>query len=52
MAAASGGVRLRLEPEDEYTHPLETAEICSESMSFNICDPIVDGVPAGRTSGA
>lgn len=32
------GVRIRLEPEDEYMHPLEEAINFNESMYFNIFD--------------
>jgi hypothetical protein len=39
MAAAGEGIRIRLEPEDEYTHPLEAAENFNESMYFNLFDP-------------
>ncbi|MEE4299989.1 MAG: hypothetical protein V2J24_11160 [Pseudomonadales bacterium] len=39
MAAAGEGVRIRLEPEDEYTHPIEEAENFNESMYFNVFDP-------------
>ncbi|MCC5873944.1 MAG: hypothetical protein JJU22_16200 [Gammaproteobacteria bacterium] len=39
MAAAGEGIRIRLEPEDEYTHPVEEAANFNESMYFNIFDP-------------
>jgi hypothetical protein len=39
MAEAGRGVRIRLDPEDEYTHPVEAAENFNESMYFNIFDP-------------
>lgn len=39
MAAAGEGIRIRLEPEDEYTHPVEEAENFNESMYFNVFDP-------------
>ena len=39
MAAAGEGIRIRLEPEDEYTHPIEAAENFNESMYFNLFDP-------------
>ena len=39
MAAAGEGIRIRLEPEDEYTHPIEAAENFNESMYFNVFDP-------------
>jgi hypothetical protein len=38
MADDVTGVRLRLEPRDEYTHPLEAAENFNESMYFNVFD--------------
>ena len=31
--------KLRLEPSDEYMHPLETAQNFNESMYFNVYDP-------------
>jgi len=45
MAGADKSVRLRLEPEDEYTHPIEAAENFNESMYFNVFDR------AGRIGG-
>ena len=39
MAAVGEGIRIRLEPEDEYTHPIEAAENFNESMYFNLFDP-------------
>jgi hypothetical protein len=38
MAEAKAGVRIRLEPEDEYMHPVEAATNFNESMYFNIFD--------------
>ncbi len=38
MATARKGVRIRLEPEDEYTHPVEAAQNFNESMYFNVFD--------------
>lgn len=38
MAAAGEGIRIRLDPEDEYTHPVEAAENFNESMYFNVFD--------------
>ena len=38
MAAAGENVRIRLDPEDEYTHPVEAAENFNESMYFNLFD--------------
>jgi len=32
------GVKIRMEPEDEYMHPLEAAQNFNESMYFNIFD--------------
>ena len=32
-------MKLRLEPSDEYLHPLETASNFNESMYFNVYDP-------------
>src|SRR5436305_11595164 len=32
-------VKIRLEPSDEYMHPLETASNFNESMYFNAYDP-------------
>ena len=45
MAGTERGIRLRLEPEDEYTHPIEAAENFNESMYFNVFDR------AGRIGG-
>ena len=39
MATERPGVRIRLDPEDEYTHPVEAAENFNESMYFNLFDP-------------
>ncbi len=39
MAAAGKGVRIRLEPEDEYPHPVEAASNFNESVYFNVFDP-------------
>jgi len=36
--ASSSGYKLRLEPEDDYLHPLEEAENFNESMYFNVFD--------------
>jgi hypothetical protein len=33
------GVKLRLEPQDEYTHPIEEEKNFNESMYINIFDP-------------
>ncbi len=33
--------RIRLDPEDEYTHAVEAAENFNESMYFNVYDPAV-----------
>jgi hypothetical protein len=33
------GVRLRMEPKDEYTHPIEEEKNFNESMYINIFDP-------------
>lgn len=38
MAGPREGVRIRLEPDDEYTHPVEAAENFNESMYFNLFD--------------
>ena len=38
MADARPRVRMRLEPEDEYTHPIESASNFNESMYFNVFD--------------
>ena len=35
-------MRIRLEPQDEYMHALESAETFNESMYFNVYDPKVD----------
>jgi hypothetical protein len=35
-------MRIRLEPQDEYMHELESAETFNESMYFNVYDPKVD----------
>ncbi len=32
-------MKLRLEPSDEYMHPLESAKNFNESMYFNFFDP-------------
>jgi hypothetical protein len=32
------GVRVRLEPADDYLHPVEEAENFNESMYFNVFD--------------
>ncbi len=32
-------MRIRLDPQDEYMHPLETASNFNESMYFNVYDP-------------
>ena len=32
-------MKLRLEPSDEYLHPLERASNFNESMYFNVYDP-------------
>ena len=39
MASERPGVRIRLDPEDEYTHAVEAAENFNESMYFNLFDP-------------
>jgi len=46
-------VARRLEPEDEYTHPIEAAENFNESMYFNVFDPErrIVRVGAGCTQG-
>ena len=36
--AEKPGYKLRLEPEDDYLHPLEEAENFNESMYFNVFD--------------
>lgn len=33
-------MRLRLDPADEYMHPLERAKNFNESMYFNVFDPL------------
>ena len=38
MAASGKGVRVRLDPQDEYTHPIEAAQNFNESMYFNVFD--------------
>lgn len=38
MAAARPGVRVRLDPQDEYNHPIEEAVNFNESMYFNVFD--------------
>ena len=38
MAAPRKGIRMRLDPQDEYTHPIEAATNFNESMYFNIFD--------------
>ncbi len=38
MAAAGKGVRVRLDPQDEYMHPIEAAQNFNESMYFNVFD--------------
>lgn len=38
MAAAGKGVKIRLEPADEYMHPIESASNFNESMYFNVFD--------------
>ncbi len=35
-------MRIRLEPQDEYMHELESAQTFNESMYFNVYDPKVD----------
>ena len=32
-------VKIRMEPQDEYMHPLESATNFNESMYFNVYDP-------------
>ena len=39
MAELAKGLRLRLDPEDEYTHTPDTAANYNESMYFNMFDP-------------
>jgi hypothetical protein len=34
-----GRMKIRLDPQDEYMHPLETASNFNESMYFNVFDP-------------
>lgn len=36
---ATTGMKMRLEPKDEYMHPLEEAKNFNESMYFNVFDP-------------
>ncbi|NJN51863.1 MAG: hypothetical protein HC809_08925 [Gammaproteobacteria bacterium] len=38
MATAGKGIRIRLDPQDEYTHPIEAAQNFNESMYFNAFD--------------
>jgi hypothetical protein len=38
MAEAGKGVKIRLEPADEYMHPIEAASNFNESMYFNVFD--------------
>lgn len=38
MATPTKGIRVRLDPEDEYTHPIEAAQNFNESMYFNVFD--------------
>ena len=45
MATSRSGVRVRLDPQDEYTHPIEAAQNFNESMYFNVFDR------AGRIGG-
>lgn len=37
--AFNPGTRLRLEPHDEFNHPIEAAQNFNESMYFNLFDP-------------
>lgn len=39
MAELAKGLKLRLDPEDEYTHTPDTAANYNESMYFNMFDP-------------
>lgn len=39
MARPPKGTKLRLDPEDEYTHTPDAAENYNESMYFNVFDP-------------
>src|SRR5690242_9242963 len=39
MAAARSGFKVRLEPQDEYTHTPDAASNYNESMYFNVFDP-------------
>lgn len=39
MAALPAGLKLRLEPQDEYTHVPDAASNYNESMYFNVFDP-------------
>ena len=45
MATSRSGIRVRLDPQDEYTHPIEAAQNFNESMYFNVFDR------AGRIGG-
>ncbi len=38
MATEQPGIRVRLEPQDEFTHPIEAAQNFNESMYFNVFD--------------
>ena len=38
MAAENPNFKIKLEPEDDYMHPLEEAENFNESMYFNVFD--------------
>jgi hypothetical protein len=38
MATTAGTGRVRLDPQDEYTHPIEAASNFNESMYFNVFD--------------
>ena len=39
MAKLAPGLKLRLDPQDEYTHTPEAAKNYNESMYFNMYDP-------------
>jgi hypothetical protein len=39
MAASATGFKVRLEPQDEYTHTPDAASNYNESMYFNVFDP-------------
>ena len=39
MAEAAAAFKVRLEPEDEYTHTPDAASNYNESMYFNVFDP-------------